>query len=151
MKKTIITVVSLVILLASITYAYEFIFKKPIIESPTVEEQKVAQSPIEIKEQYTNSTYTFAGSIPVPTPCHTLSTKTNKISETSYQIEITTNKPQDDQICAQVISEKPYKVSFVAQPNITVTLLVDGIEYPVNRFEVPLNQNIDTYQFEFKG
>jgi hypothetical protein len=151
MKKTIITIISLVVVLAIVTYAYEFIFKKPIIESPTQEQQEVSSTPIEIKEQYKNSTYTFVGSLSVPTPCHTLTTKVNKVSDSGYQIEVTTQDPPEGQICAQVISEKSFKTSFVAPENITVTLLINGVEYPANRFEVPLDQNIDTYEFEFKG
>jgi hypothetical protein len=151
MKKTIITIVSLVAVLFVVAYAYEFIFNKPIIESPTIEQEQFPTQKVEVKEQYKGTTYTFAGSLDVPTPCHTLSTKTNKISDTKYQIELITGNPKEGVVCAQVISPKTYKVSFDAPKDIVVTILVNGVEYETNRFLVPNDQNIDTFNLEIKG
>lgn len=152
MKKTIITIISLLVVLSVLAYGYEFVFKKPIIESPTVEqtENKNPQI-IEVKEQYKNQTYTFVGTVQVPTPCHTLVSKVNTLSSTSYQIEITTIQPVSDIVCAQVITDKTYKVSFNAPEDITVTALIDGVMYDLNRFIVPQGQNIDTFKLEIKG
>lgn len=152
MKKTILTIISLLIVLSVLIYGYEFIFKKPVIESPTIEEPADNfLSALELKEQYKNSTYTFVGSIQLPTPCHSLTNKVNKISETEYQIQLTTVPPQKDQVCAQVLTDKSFKVSFQAAANIKVTVLLDGVVYQVNRFVIPNDQNIDTFQLEVKG
>ena len=152
MKKTIILVVSLIALLTVILYGYEFIFKKPIIESPTIPTlQETSSQTIELKEQYKDSTYTFVGDIAVPTPCHDLKSKVNNISKDVYQIEITTIAPAPDVVCAQVVTDKKFKVSFVASPNIQITALVDGVIYNVNRFTIPLDQNIDTFKLLIKG
>lgn len=151
MKKIIITVVALVIALFVIVYGYEFVFNKPIIESPTVDEYQAPAQKVEVKEQQKGSMYTFAGELDLPTPCHSLTTKVNKISDTTYQIEINTVAPAADVMCAQVITPKPYKVSFEAGENITVTVLLDGVEYETNRFLIPDGANIDTFKLEIKG
>ena len=152
MKKTIIGIVSLLIILIAVVYGYEFIFKKPVIESPTIEEQENFQDQkVEIKEQYKDSTYTFAGVLDLPTPCHSFTTKTNKVSDSKYQIVVTTVNPKEDVMCAQVVTPKPYKVSFEAPENIEVTILIDGIEYQTNRFVIPSGENIDTFKLEIKG
>jgi len=152
MKKTIIGIVSLLVVLIALVYAYEFIFKKPIIESPTVEQQENLQNQkVEIKEQYKDSMYTFAGVLDLPTPCHSFNIKTNKVSDSKYQIVVSTINPKEDVVCAQVISSKPYKTSFKAPENIDVTILIDGVEYQTNRFVIPSSEDIDTFKLEIKG
>lgn len=152
MKKTIIGIVSLLVVLIALVYSYEFIFKKPIIESPTVEQQEELQNQkIEIKEQYKDSIYTFAGVLDLPTPCHSFSIETNKISDSKYQIVLNTINPKEDIVCAQVVTPKPYKTSFRAPENIEVTVLIDGVEYQTNRFVIPSNEDIDTFKLEIKG
>lgn len=152
MKKTIITIVSLLVILLIVLYGYEFIFKKPVIESPTISENPDLYIPtLEIKEQYVDSIYTFVGNLEVPTPCHTIKSNVNMLSEGVYQIEVTTVAPSADTICAQVITEKSYKVSFEAGEDIDVTALINGIQYNLNRFIIPLDQNIETFNLEIKG
>lgn len=151
MKKIIITIVALLAILTVLVYGYEFIFKKPIIESPTITPEDILTETIEVKEQYKNSTYTFVGSVDMPTPCHSLTQKVNQISESKYEIEINTIEPNQDTVCAQVITPKTYKVSFTAKPDITVTAKINGVIYELNRFLIPNDQNIDTFKLEIKG
>ena len=151
MKKTIIAIVSLLVVLLIVVYGYEFIFKKPIIEAPSNEEQQESTEVVEIKAQHKGSTYIFAGSIDVPTPCHSLQTQAVKLSNTEYQIQINTIAPKDGMICAQVISQKSYKVTFDAPKDIVVTALINGVSYETNRFLIPSEENIDTFNLEIKG
>ncbi len=150
MKKTIISIVALLVLLVVLVYGYEFIFKKPVIESPTVETPLTGEK-VEIKEQYKDSMYTFAGTIDLPTPCHSLVTKTNKVSDIKYQIIVDTVKPKEGVFCAQVITPKSYKVSFDAPKDIEVVVIIDGVEHQTNRFIVPSNEDIELFKLEIKG
>ncbi len=139
-------------MLLVVAYGYELIFKKSVIEAPVVEESTdTTTSTIELKEQYKNLTYTFVGSIQTPTPCHSVESKVNKISDNTYQIQLTTVAPGKDVVCAQVITDKVFKVSFQAPEDIQVEATVDGIPYNVNRFLIPSDQNIDTFNLEIKG
>ncbi len=150
--KTIITITSLLAGLLIIVYGYQFIFKKPILESPTInDEATFPAQKIELKEQYKGSTYTFVGTLELPTPCHTLEQSVNKISDTEYQIEINTIDPKKDIVCAQVITPKSYKVSFEAGADIDVSIRINGVVYQTNRFIVPSDVNIDSYTLDIKG
>ena len=151
MKKTIITVVALLVILSVVVYGYEFIFKKPVIESPTTQESSTSTTQVEIKEQHKDAQYTFAGEIELPTPCHIIKTQVNKLSETEYQIQIDTIAPAQDVMCAQVITPKPYKVSFESANEVTITALIDGVLYETNRFLISNDENIDTFKLEIKG
>jgi len=152
MKNTIITIISLVVLLAVIAFGYELIFNKPIIEAPKTEQNEDAYLPaVEVKEQYKDGAYTFVGTVQVPSTCHTLASRANTIAEGKYQIEVVTVAPEAGVVCAQVVTDKSYKVSFQGPEVIEVTALINGVSYDVNRFVVPADQNIDTFQLEIKG
>lgn len=152
MKKTIITIVSLIVLLAVVLYGYEFIFKKPVIESPTIDQtEEFPQEALEVKEQYKDSKFTFVGTIPVPTPCHTLTSKVNMVAPGAYQIELTTVPPKEGIMCAQVITDKTFKVVFAAPEDALVTAIIDGVPYELNRFTIPDGENIDTFELMIKG
>lgn len=139
-------------LLTVILYGYEFIFKKPVIESPTVDETpEMLVTPLDVKEQYRDGKYTFAGSVQVPNPCYTLKSQANKIEEDEYQIQITTTPPKAGTMCAEVITDKQFKLTFEAPQDILVTATINGIEYNVNRFVVPADQNIDDFDLSVKG
>ncbi len=152
MKKTIITIVSLIVLLTLVLYGYEFIFKKPAITSPTIDQnEEIPLSALDIKEQRVNETYTFVGTIAVPTPCHNLVSKIEQVSVDAYQIQVTTTPPAPGVMCAQVITDKNFKVSFDAPENIEVTAFVDGVPYDLNRYVIPEGENIDTFELFIKG
>lgn len=152
MKKTIISVLSLLVVLLIVVFGYELILKKPVIESPTIDQPGFTDIlPIELKEQYRDAKYTFVGSITVPTPCHSVTSKVNKISEKEYEIEVKTTDPTPGKVCAQVLTEQNYKVSFSAPKDIVVKAKINGVVHEVNRFVIPNDENIDTFQLKIKG
>lgn len=152
MQKTIIQIVSLILVLVVILYGYEFIFKKPVIEAPIAPQEEQMYKPVlEVKEQYTNSTYTFAGTVSVPNPCYKINSKVNTLSDNVYQIEITSVPPAPSVVCAQVVTDKKYRVSVKDADKISLKILFDGVEYDTNRFTIPLGENIDTFEISTKG
>lgn len=150
MKKTIITILSLSVVLIVVVYAYEFILGKPIIELPVKEDSVLPVEKNEIKEQDNDSSYTFTGILDLPTPCHTYTSKINKISNFKYQIQINTVSPKQDTNCAQVVTPKPYDISFNARKDTITTILIDGIEYETNRFQIPSIENNNSFILEIK-
>ncbi len=152
MKKTIITIVSLIVLLTVVLYGYEFIFKKPVITSPTIDQnEEIPLQALDVKEQYIDSEYTFVGRIPVPTPCHTLVSKVQPTAPGVFQIQVTITPPAQGIMCAQVVTDKDFKVSFDAPEGIEVTALLNGVVYDLNRFIIPEGENIDTFELFIKG
>lgn len=69
---------------------------------------------------FENGVHTYTGSIKLPTPCHTLSHEVQLSEEApiTATIHFTIGDPSPDQICAQVITEVPFTVSFEAPENI---------------------------------
>ena len=151
MKNKIITIVVLVAVLAVSIYGYEMVFKKPLVESPVEDTTETMMSSLDVKEQYNNGVYTYAGKIQTPTPCHTVDAKAMSVDENIYAINITITPPAEGIMCAQVISEKDYKVTFAAPENAIVKAYINGIEYKINPFEVPAGQNIDDFDISIKG
>jgi hypothetical protein len=156
MKNTIIAIISLLVLLTVCFYGYEFIFKKPLVESPTDTNEDLFTPTVDVKEQYKDGAYTFVGSVEVPSACHGLDASvsedpTGGSNVSSYMIAVTTVPPQEGIVCAQVVTAKTFKVSVAAPEGSLFKITVDGAEHVLNRFEIPADANIDTYQLELKG
>jgi uncharacterized protein YneF (UPF0154 family) len=151
MKKIIITFVTLLIVLIAGLFIAEKFFNKTIIEEVSAPINTEPLPIIDIKEQYKDSTYTFVGTIDVPTPCHSLTTSVNPISEGLYEIVITTVSPQEDIMCAQVITPKQYSVSFEAPADIEVIATIDGVLHELSRFVIPEGADISTFELYIKG
>ncbi len=151
MKKTIITIVSLIVLLVVVLYGYEFIFKKPVIDPVADEAEMIPEQSLDVKVQYKDSRHTFVGTLSVPTPCHTLVSDVTMTAPGAYQIEVNTVAPVAGVMCAQVITDKDFKVSFEAPEDAIVTAFIDGVEYSLNRFMIPEGENIDTFELMIKG
>ncbi len=156
MKNKIITVVALIVLLAVVIYGYEMVFKKPLVESPTnVEDMDTEMMRLDIKEQYDNGMYTFAGTIQTPTPCYEVIAEASVAPTNSeidqYEINIYVTPPPSDVVCADVISNKDYKVSFEAPKDAEIKAFINGAEYELNRFEVPVGQDIDSFELFIKA
>lgn len=153
MKKISITFVTLLVILATFLFISEKVFKKTIIEEPQSQSQEQEEIlPIaDIKEQYIDSTYTFVGSVDLPTPCHTLETKVNQISDTVFEIVVNTIAPAEGIMCAQVITPRQYSASFEAPENILVYANINGVITELSRFVVPEGENINTFELYIKG
>ncbi len=151
MKNKIITIVALVVLLAVSIYGYEMVFKKPLVESPSQETEEVVMPTLDIKEQYDKGSYTYAGTIQVPTPCHTIGARAMSVGDNVYAINITVAAPATGVMCAQVITDKEYKVTFAAPMDAMVKAYINGVEYKINPFVVPAGQNIDDFDISIKG
>jgi flagellar basal body-associated protein FliL len=152
MKNKIIAIVILVVLLVVSIYGYEMIFKKPLVESPT--QQDIVEVPmptLDVKTQYQNGTHIVAGTIQTPTPCHTVVAQAEPMGTSTYAINISVAAPASDVMCAQVISDKKFKVSFKAPQDIEMKAFINGEEYKINPFEVPAGQNIDLFDISIKG
>lgn len=152
MKNTIIAIVTLVVVLALCLFSYELIFKKPLVESPSSEEQvDLTGNTLNVKEQYQNGSFTIAGDVEVPTPCHTVSANVAPSNSNTYMINIITTPPKDGVACAQMVTTRQFKVTFAAPQNAELKANINGAEYMLNRFEIPAGEDIDDYQLELKG
>ena len=152
MKNKIITIVGLLVLLVVLVFGYEMIFKKPLIEAPNKDDSSEdLLLTLDVKRQYEGGVYTFAGSIPLPTPCHTISAEVLAMENNETAIVITTTPPNPETVCAQVITLKDFKVSFEVNEESSVRAFVDNVEYRINNFDVPAGFDIDEFDLRIKG
>lgn len=155
MKNKIIAIVALLVLLAACLFAYEFVFKRPLVESPTNNQapEDLLAPQLDIKEQHVGDQLTVGGIVTLPTPCHTLNATISPSNSSAYAIQITTTPPEAGVMCAQVLTERPFKVTTTLPAGETadLKLFIDGVEYKLNRFEVPAGTNFDDYQIQTKG
>lgn len=90
---------------------------------------------IDAEYSYENGVHKLTGGISVPTPCHNLETdyvlSENK-DEAVINFRISTNK---DAICAQVVTDKFFNVSFDGPKNIIIRTFVNGKEVTFNAKE----------------
>lgn len=155
MKNKIIAIITLLVILAACLYAYEFVFKKPLVESPTENgmQDDLFMPTVAVKEQSKDGVYTVVGELQLPTPCHTLETSVSPSNSSTYRIDVTTIAPKEGVMCAQVVTPREFRATTTVATGETpnFTLFVDGIEYRLDRFEVPEGMDIDDFQLELKG
>ncbi|MEI6345963.1 MAG: hypothetical protein WCO79_01905 [bacterium] len=118
-------------------------------QNPVVQDEYVQM--VNVKHQYKNGRHTYVGEIDLPTPCHSLVSAYNKDanSTTGYTLVFTSTSTSG--MCAQVITSKPFKLSFAAIKNIIVSGTLNGKKLRLNLFEVPDNQNLDSFNVNIKG
>lgn len=107
-------------------------------------------SVIDVKHQYRDGKHVYAGSLDLPTPCYSLDSSIGKDTETSATIKLDTMRSEEE-MCAQVISTKKFKLETSGSGTLSVKGLLNGKPLQLNIFEVPMNQNIDDVDIDTKG
>ena len=108
---------------------------------------------INAKHQYMDGKHTYAGEFELPSPCHGLQYDVVKDvqNDQAVAINFTTTPMPPDIVCAGVITAKPFKVTFDGPQTTTLTVTRDGKSVKFNLFEVPSNQDFDTFKLQIKG
>lgn len=106
---------------------------------------------VNVKHQYKDGRHVYVGEINLPTPCHTLASTYAKDanSTTAYTLIFTSSSTAE--MCAQVVTSKPFKLSFAAIKDIVVSGTLNGKKLRLNLFEVPSNQDLDSFDVNIKG
>lgn len=99
------------------------------------------------------STHILAGQVNLPTPCHILDTEI--IISESYPEQVTINfqtQVEDpDQMCAQVITSKSFKVTFSASEEASISAIFNGQDVELNLREVGADENLEEFEVYTKG
>jgi cbb3-type cytochrome oxidase subunit 3 len=100
------------------------------------------------KHQFKNGRHVFVGSVELPNPCNKITTDVIKESnETVISVDYVSN----EQICAEVITEKEFRISFEGTADETIIAKLNGELVNLNLFEIPLDKNIDEVEIYNKG
>ncbi len=122
--------------------------ENPVVTTPT--DNGYVQI-VNVKHQYKAGTHTYAGEIDLPTPCDTLKSEAVKDATTANKFTLTFTTTKSSQVCAQVITSKPFKISFKADKDVTVDATLDGKKLRLNTYEVREDQDLDSYDIYIKG
>jgi hypothetical protein len=113
--------------------------------------QQEVQRPTEtlnVKYQRKGDRNVYVGSVFLPTPCHSLTVAVGTQTEVN-EIIITTKASQE--ICAQVITERTFKVETDFKPEDNFVATLNGEVVNFNILEIPANQDIDDIEIFIKG
>lgn len=156
-KKTIIGVVVVIILIvlgvyyANRTPSSEYTNTSSTDTSSQVSNNNDYVQLVNVKHQYKNGTHTYAGTIDVPTPCHTLTSSVGNDASSPLAYTLLFTSTASSQPCAQKVTAKPFKISFAGPKTITISGTLNGKKLRLNIFELRADQDIDSYDMYIKG
>lgn len=119
----------IITILAAVGFVFIFFFfqNKETILPPGGSATGELYSVTIIEESFQNSVHTLSGVVVVPTPCHQVTVSDVLVAE-SYpeQVRISLSVITGSDVCAQVITEKPFAVTFTGSKEAMVTFLVNN-------------------------
>ncbi len=118
-------------------------------QTPSTQDEYVQM--VNVKHQYKNGRHTYVGEIDVPTPCHNLASSYTKDASSTTGYTLVFTSTSSSEMCAQVITSKPFKLSFEAIKDIVLSATLNGKKLRLNLFEVPDNQDLDSFNVNIKG
>ncbi len=113
--------------------------------------QQEVQKPTEtlnVKYQFKDGKHVYVGSVLLPTPCHILKAEAGTKPGVN-EIIITSTDSQE--VCAQVITERLFRVETNFKPEDVFIPTFNGEVVNFNIFEIPADQNINDIQIFIKG
>jgi len=111
----------------------------PVNQDATSTLESKEEKMLSAKHQYLDAVHTLAGKAEVPTPCHRLLTESFFVGEDDTKsVEIRFSTLLEGEECPQQVYEVPFKVSFEAPEDITITATWNGD--PVRLNLIPLKQ-----------
>lgn len=156
-KKSMAIIVAIIVIIL-IGAGFYFSYKKNGVQTTPPEEQiplkgdsssSYGITSINARHQYKDGKHIYAGVIDLPTPCHTVKVEAVPSGTGKYTLKFTTETT--DQICAQVITPRPFRIEFTAPKNITVDATLNGKLIILNVLEVKEGEDINKVDFSDKG
>ena len=103
------------------------------------------------KHAYQKGKHTFAGEVPLPTPCHILE-QSIVASNDKKQIFITLiSSIKTDEVCAQVITPARFKLVVDAKSDAKIITTFNGQVITLNMIEAGPDENLDNFELYIKG
>jgi len=142
----------LVIIITTIgTYIYNQNKQDNLVEERNDAINQEVQRPeitLNAKHQFKNGKHIFVGQVELPTPCHIVIPSVQK-NQNETIINIDTKS--DAEVCAQVITNKEFRVTFDGTAEENIIAKLNGELVNLNLFEIDADQNIDEVDIFNKG
>ena len=135
-KKTLFLFVGIIIVLAGLFGMSKFFISNQtaaVIDSIVDESTTITIT----EATFDGKLYTYKGTVSVPTPCHDLSAEAFIKESYPEQVELrfAIAEPGDDEICAQVITDKEFTIIFQASESAIIKATLNGEEVALNILE----------------
>ncbi|HEY4479019.1 MAG TPA: hypothetical protein VI981_01515 [Candidatus Paceibacterota bacterium] len=154
--KKVIVIILCVIAVALIGWGFYYSNKvknseEVVTQEPPKEDGSELAVTVNTKHQYKNGVHTLAGQMDMPTPCHLLESKATKdtVQTSKFAIEFTSTEKGGG--CIDVITPRPFKVSFEGPKDIELKATLNGKSIKLNLFEVKPNEDLDAFEINVKG
>mgnify|MGYP003394096470 FL=1 len=90
---------------------------------------------ITVEHAFKDGTHIVAGNVTVPTPCDSLDVKTRIMESFPEQVILDFETTNSGEICAQVLSDRRFKLDFKASEKATIRATMNG--NPANLVLIP--------------
>lgn len=156
-NKSVIVIILILIALVLVGYGF-YRSRAPKIPSAPIENETTEEPRdqyaeiVNAKHQYKGGKHTYVGELNLGTPCELLKFDVIKDSLNPRSIEINFQSFYDgSEGCIQVITPRPFKVAFEAPQSVNLTVTFNGKPIRFNLFEVPANEDLDSFDINVKG
>jgi hypothetical protein len=143
----VIALVALLVVIAIVLFAYT------LVSAPTETEVSTQQATttttqqeerlLSAKHQFVDGIHTIAGTVELPTPCHTLVAEPFFVDDASSTVEIRFSTALQGEECATVPTQVPFRVSFEAPEGVAIRATWDGAPVRLNLVPVAPGETLD--------
>lgn len=102
----------------------------------------------------TDGVHTVVGTYVVPTPCHRLTVEPFFTDGDRSNVELSFNvlgPENEDEMCAQVVTDAPFKVTFEAPEDAVLSGTLNGEPIVLNLAPAGEDDNLDEFEEFYKG
>lgn len=155
--KKLITIISLLLLvLVGGTYFLSVRDKAEDNQVPSDNNQSGSVLPadamrINAKHSFEDGRHIVAGEVEVPTPCHSLSVSSSIAESSPEQVTISFSTSTGDEMCAQVISSRRFKIEFNASEQASIRANWNGVGAILNLIPALPGEDLDNFDIYIKG
>lgn len=150
----VIGIITLVLIAGGFYYSYKANRENKEVFNPKEESTRGIDNmmqTVDVKHQFRNGTHTFAGEIVLPTPCDSVEVKAEKDAVDQSRVVLAFATSNTSEVCAEVISSRRFKTTIDGVKDIKISGTLNGEEIILNVFEVPQDENLDTFEIYIKG
>ncbi len=139
------------LVIVAIIYGFVGSFKSSDKDDAKNNPAQSSERAITVRHQFRNGKHTVIGDIDLPTPCYKLAVAhtAGKSNPVTHNIDLTTSTSGD--FCAQVITTKPFKITFAGAKDDKITATLDGKPLILNIIHASDSENLEETDPYSKG
>ena len=150
-----IAIIALILILGGFYYSYKTNKGNEETFNPDEESTRGIDSGavevVDIRHQYKDGVHTYAGEINLATPCDSVEVTAVKDTTNLSNVTLQFTSTSTEEVCAQVITARRFKVSFEGGEDVNVRGMLNGRELRLNVFEVPSGEDLESFEVDVKG